>query len=181
MFRYRLWQYEGEHHVGTVYSGHIFDRQNTIITNCIKTGILDLVKLCYKEIISDDYFFGKFHVPFLYGYTDIVQWMYEIKPKYCKKQFKLTFKMVNSFITNDDFKQHYMSVLKTIILSPIKYQQIIHSFVDICDDAELEIIDNIYDEIPIYTIQIISPEDKLWRQSLRCIWIKACIELSFNL
>jgi hypothetical protein len=154
-------------------------QRRDFVINCMKSGILDLVKICYSNnIIPQMDFSGLFHIPFLYAHIDIVEWLHEINPVYCKKQFKSAFGIINSFITNNITEHSYLSFVKiNINMSFIKCQQLIHWFANICDDVELILFNDVHDEIPIYTIKIITAEDKLWRKSLRCTWLQSCLKL----
>ncbi len=163
-----------------------------IVKNCIKTGRLDLVKLCYDKwdvILGHDKwdinpyynYYVELKIPFIFGYIDIIQWMYDLNPLRCKLQFDNIFMNINFLITNNSNRCSYsphVPCSKSNTL-PETYQRTIKYFVNICDDVELELFDDNNIQ-PLYTIKMISDEDKLWRKSLRCIWIKSCIELALN-
>jgi hypothetical protein len=179
LFRSNMYKFSKNSFEKHVSNADHINYERNILQYCMTTGVLDLVKISYVHFISfnSSNLIKQFIYPFLYGYKDIMQWMYEIRPLECKLQFESLFKLINKYIMINKITKLKL-ITGDFIVSPEKFYQIISTFVEIFDDVELEKIyqnklGTIYEQ-PIHILTILSEEDKIWRKSLRCVWISAC-------
>jgi hypothetical protein len=139
-----------------------------ILQICIQLGRLDIIKLCYKHFKIYDspiYLLNSFYN----GHTHIIKWMYYRDPLKFKSYFKILFSLVNIDIINEFNMMHFE-----------KIQEILNWIIEIYDEFELEI----YQENEIISlpqrniIKLLSDKELLWKKSLRCTWITACVTIA---